>query len=448
MFDTAGTISSSESARGASRPLEYENRQNAYNHNVFRFPAKFHPPVARALVQSFSRPGHRLLDPFCGSGTLLVEALLAERSVVGTDVDPLAIFVSRAKTLPYCVESLKQTAEQLAAIFERRRMSDLSRFGPFTQDIERKEVNRAFPNKARPFVPPIPNLTHWFRCRVTMQLATIASDMAERVSSPGDRCFFYLCCASIIRNASNADPVPVSGLEVTKHMLRREAVGRVVDPYELIIAAIRRNLLATESFVIARRGKAGLGRVAVADARELSVIGTGPVDAVITSPPYLNAVDYYRRHQLEMFWLGLVGSQEERLHLVPKYIGRADVRAEHLRALGGWRPSKLAETWLAKLSTRPPARLRSFKQYCLSLARSLTRFSSIVKPGGKVVIVVGENQIYGEAFPTGQLIEELAPPTLSLEDVFWYSLENRYMSYTRRNGADIKTEQVLVFRSV
>lgn len=124
-----------------------------------------------------------------------------------------------------------------------------------------------------------------------------------------------------------------------------------MDPYDLMVAAIRRNLLASGRFVTTRRGKRGVARIAVADARELSAVGTGPIDTVITSPPYLNAVDYYRRHQLEMFWLGLVSSAAERLGLRPKYIGRAGVRQQHLRALGTWRPSKLATIWRDKLSS-------------------------------------------------------------------------------------------------
>lgn len=58
-------------------------------HYLFRFPAKFHPPVAQTLIEDYSLEGDCVLDPFCGSGTLLVEALRAGRDAVGTDIDPL-----------------------------------------------------------------------------------------------------------------------------------------------------------------------------------------------------------------------------------------------------------------------------------------------------------------------------------------------------------------------
>jgi len=76
-------------------------------HYLFRFPAKFHPPVARALVNGYTKPGDRVLDPFCGSGSLLVEAAVAGRNAIGTDVDPLAVFVSRAKTRVYDLANIE-----------------------------------------------------------------------------------------------------------------------------------------------------------------------------------------------------------------------------------------------------------------------------------------------------------------------------------------------------
>ena len=82
----------------AARPLEFEATAQKLNHGVFRYPAKFHPPIARKLIELASSPGETVLDPFCGSGTLLVEAVATGRNAVGTDVDPLAVFVSDAKT--------------------------------------------------------------------------------------------------------------------------------------------------------------------------------------------------------------------------------------------------------------------------------------------------------------------------------------------------------------
>src|SRR5262249_55559426 len=87
----------SSRARRPSIRLSMAREFDQLTHYLFRYPAKFHPPVARALLERYSEPGDTVLDPFCGSGTLLVEALVSDRSSVGIDVDPVATLVSRAK---------------------------------------------------------------------------------------------------------------------------------------------------------------------------------------------------------------------------------------------------------------------------------------------------------------------------------------------------------------
>lgn len=65
-----------------ARPLAFSATSNKLNHGVFRYPAKFHPLIARRLVELISREGETILDPFCGSGTLLVEAAAIGRGAV------------------------------------------------------------------------------------------------------------------------------------------------------------------------------------------------------------------------------------------------------------------------------------------------------------------------------------------------------------------------------
>lgn len=59
-----------------------------FTHYLFRFPAKFHAPAIRCLIDRYSKAGDSILDPFCGSGTLLVEALVAGRNAAGMDTIP------------------------------------------------------------------------------------------------------------------------------------------------------------------------------------------------------------------------------------------------------------------------------------------------------------------------------------------------------------------------
>ena len=67
-------------------------------HYLFRFPAKFHPPVVHSLIREYTTPGQTLLDPFCGSGTLLLASAAEGRHATGSDIDPVAVFISAIKT--------------------------------------------------------------------------------------------------------------------------------------------------------------------------------------------------------------------------------------------------------------------------------------------------------------------------------------------------------------
>src|SRR5258706_15050566 len=69
-----------------------------FTHTFYRYPARFSPQFVRAVIQTFSRRGDCVLDPFMGSGTTLVEALAHGRHAIGTDINPLALFLARTKT--------------------------------------------------------------------------------------------------------------------------------------------------------------------------------------------------------------------------------------------------------------------------------------------------------------------------------------------------------------
>lgn len=423
--------------------LAFAQQADRLNHNVFRYPAKFHPPVARALIEGFTKAGETVLDPFCGSGTTLVEALASGRSAVGTDVDPLAVLVTKAKIRRYDFDALGSAVDRLRDCLARMREADMALWGGLEDEISAADYVSALPALAA-HIPALPRMNHWFRRRVTLQLAAIRG-LVEAETDNATRDFLRLCFAAIIRNASNADPVPVSGLEVTSHMRAKEAKGRAIDPYSLFASVLTKNLSATRDFETARLASC-YGRAAIADARHLSERGTGPVDAVVTSPPYLTAVDYYRRHTLEMYWLGLTATDVERLELLPRYIGRDKVGQRYLSAGEDEAGADLARSWLAPFGDIKPERARAFTHYCVGMTKALARLAELVREDGPVIVVVGNVRFAGRPVSMVDLIIEAALPRLHLTERLWYPLANRYMSYSRKNEGDIDSDHVLVFR--
>ena len=94
---------------------DFADAQTGYlTHSLHPYPAKYIPQIPNVLIQELSSVGDTVLDPFCGSGVTLVEALLLKRHAVGVDANPLACLIARAKTTRLTeteVESLRRLAE-------------------------------------------------------------------------------------------------------------------------------------------------------------------------------------------------------------------------------------------------------------------------------------------------------------------------------------------------
>lgn len=430
--------------RRAQRLRFNQEKPERLTHYLFRYPAKFHPPAVRTLLERHSRPGDWVLDPFCGSGTCLVEASALGRNSIGTDVDPLAVFVSRIKTHRLDPAALRRSATRILRRSKQLRRAESEYEDRQFNDLSERSYRYAL-LRYQLRVPALPNIEHWFRRYVIVDLARLRKAILSLDVPRTHRDFFLLCFASIIRGASNADPVPVSGLEVTSHMLDKEAAGRIVDPFALFDRALSRSLDDMEEFVSKTNPRVG-ARSLWADAVELTSRVRDKVDVVITSPPYHNAVDYYRRHTLEMYWLDLVASHEDRLLLLPRYIGRPKIPQSHRFVSTGEHLSTLAKRWERRIRSHSHERANAFKHYMVAMRRSLDEVATLLRTGGEAIFVLGKSSWNGGEIPTTRLFEELGAGAFSLADSYWYPLKNRYMSYSRQNGANINREHVLVLR--
>lgn len=416
-------------------------------HYLFRYPAKFHPPVVHCLIRKYTSAGQTVLDPFCGSGTLLLAAAVEGRHAVGCDIDPVAVFVSEVKTKRINPEKLRRSWNLLHTQLESqaRSIEDYSRFR--FEDIPLQEYNYETSREGL-WIPAIPNLFHWFRRYVIVDLSRIVRSIDSASLPPSHVDFFRLILASIVRKSSNADPIPVSGLEVTSHMRRLDAEGREINPFQLFMQAAEQGIADMEDYW---RMSSPWSRILAfqADARCLTESGFSDMqslDAVITSPPYHNAVDYYRRHQLEMYWLGLTSDHSARLRLLPKYIGRYSVRKtdpalDRQNELG-----VLASSWNDRIRLVSPRRADAFVHYIISMKDFVRQLSITLHSDASIILVLGNSTWNGLTLPTCDLVEECAARWYTIEEALWYPTRNRYMSYSRHNGADIGAEHVLVLR--
>jgi hypothetical protein len=414
--------------------VELLPRTDRATHFMHPYPAKLLPQIPALFLNDdgLSKPGDVIVDPFCGSGTVLVEGILAGRCAVGVDSNPLARLIARVKTTPLDSGRLRESLVRLC---------------------------KRIPASAAIEMPSVVNIDLWFSPRVRSDLLRIREAILHTRDS-AVREFFEVCFSVCVRHVSLADPrltVPVR-LRADKyprgHWLRKKAEARVrwlksvdvVGEFERVVHANTKRMAA-----LVASSPACSARVAGVDARRLCdrderVLAPGSAKLVITSPPYLGAQKYIRASSLSMGWLGLDGGRSLRA-IEDENIGR-----EHFpkAAYDSVReaPVKAAAPCLERVRQRNPLRAHIAATYLDEMSAAVSEIDRVLDPNGTLVMVTGANMLSGEPFATPDYLKDIAGqnawrPVLELDD----AIRGRTL-LTRRNGTEsvISREHVVMYR--
>jgi hypothetical protein len=253
------------------------NNLGYFTHSFFKYPCKFIPLVPKWAILKHTRPGEFVLDPFAGSGTTLVEAVLLQRNALGVEFDKLSQLLCETKTVKLSGRQIQLLAEFKAALF--------------------REIDQGYL-----FRPDLHNISHWFPPENVLQLAALRERIDGIYAKTQDRGihnFLLVCFAAIVRKCSYADdasPKPYVSTRIKKRPAAvREAFLSVLNSYLKNIERYEGHKL-TESTIISQ------------DARDIRAPEyEGRVSLAITSPPYINAFDCIRSLRLENAWLGYYG---------------------------------------------------------------------------------------------------------------------------------------------
>ncbi|MBW2263187.1 MAG: hypothetical protein JRG91_14555 [Deltaproteobacteria bacterium] len=349
--------------------------QSAYTHGLHKYPAKFFPELPRWLVRRYSRKGSRVLDPFTGSGTTNVEALLAGRPSTGVDVDPFSRFLAGTKVTP-----IDPALASLAALV----LVDAT----FRYASSRRKPAR---------VPQFPYREGWFREHVLDELAYVKREIDElpgrlpsRFSDGDARSVQRLMLAafsSIIRASSNADD------HCTRTVVRKR-LGKEVPP-GFVLERFRHSVvsasLGMEEFTRACPRGVAVEIPEDCDAKRIRARAS-TFSLAVTSPPYCNAVDYPRTHQLEMYWLGIA---EGRLSPLKRaHVGTEVVRVDEYKELHETGVEE-ADRVIAGLFEKDRRRSFILYKYLVDMESNLREVHRVLRPGARYCIAVGNNLMRG-----------------------------------------------------
>jgi tRNA G10 N-methylase Trm11 len=418
------------------RLVDWVRLGDQLSHQVHSYPAKLLPNIAHffANARILARAGQPLLDPFCGSGTVALEASVAGLLPYVADANPLALLLTRVKTTPF---DSRQLRAALASIRNRARRFRTA------------------------LVVPIVNDHLWYlphqKKRLEVVLRAILEEPDELL-----RDFFKVSFSTTARRLSLSDlavsvPVrllPKPHLEALRNQRINERLQwiREADPLVEFIRTAEANIYRVEE--TNRQYPSRVTAISVGiDARNLrqpasenDPLPDRSVRLIVTSPPYGSAQKYIRASSLSLNWLNLAGP-DELADLEALSIGR-----EHLSRIrdADKSPAPLSKAFrnlIKQIEAINPLRARITQRYLEEMRSAVAEMSRVVEVGGHVVVVIGNNRVCGLALRNDKfLMESFAESGMRLEVSLVDHIKSRGLMTKRNKTASvISRESVLVF---
>jgi hypothetical protein len=221
--------------------------------------------------------------------------------------------------------------------------------------------------------------------------------------------FFRVILSSIIRDMSNADP------HCTRTVLRKKVIKRI-SPGDTLTKFAEKLLhqynSMSELFEISKTLDIHDVRLPLGNALDTG-LESDSIDLAVTSPPYINAVDYPRTHQLEMYWLGLLGDSPLS-HVKREYIGTETVYKNEYVELktSGY---ETLDPILERIFSSDPRRSFIVYKFFEDMKNQLAETYRVLKPGGRYCITIGNNLIRGVEVNSDRILSEIATSVVGFE---------------------------------
>ncbi len=374
-----------------SSNLDYHGYDTSYaSHDFHAFPAKFPAPLPEAFISGLTVEGDTVLDPMMGSGTAIVEAFLAGRACIGTDIDPLALMIASVKTTPLNEDSLREHLLRVIDNANRRLAKNPSEAFLI--------VSSRWDKKTSEFVD------YWFAEDTRNELAALLLEV-ERIEDTSIRAFFTLAFSACIITKSGGVSLAFDLAHTRPHrakvaftvsgtkILGDEHVGDESERIKFLTKNLRSAIVEFRKRAVQNIQSLSELRPSIypvtlrlADAQQLPV-NAATVDLIVTSPPYaVNAIDYMRANKFSLVWFGYNLDQLGETRKL--CIGGESVSTFQFETL----PAKTSAI-VASVSELDTKRGRALDRYYSEMTRILREMYRVLKPGRAAIVVVASSEI-------------------------------------------------------
>lgn len=394
-------------------------------HTFHKYPAKFIPHIPRWAIKFVSKDKLLVIDPFCGSGTTNLEAFLLGYPSIGFDIDPLALLISKVKITPIAPSLLRKSGEQL-----------ISQLKDFSSQEEYA-------------YPEIENLDHWFTKDAKKKIAFIKRKIFN-LPEGDTRDFFIIVLSSIIREVSNADN------QSQKTYVSHTLVKKPPEAFTLFKKRLNlytERILHLNKITIGKRDNKPLfiktdSRTDIS--KYIDKLDRQSFRLIVTSPPYIKAIDYIYNQMLEYYWFGELFNLEGRKKMNEykrKYIGTKQVysREYHHFKPKAFKVRELDEA-IQKIYRRNNKYGYITYSFFASMKKNLSMVSKFLRRKELYIIVVGNTSVSNIRVNTDEYLSKLAIKlNFKPKVTFSYKIRNRYMRFDRKGrGGIVDEDNVLV----
>ena len=340
-----------------------------YTHCYHAYPAMMIPQIAERLITKYKQQATLLFDPYCGTGTSLVEANLQNINAIGTDLNPLARLISETKTTRINLQVL---------------------------DLYLKEFNNylfsfmfGVPN-VNIIVPKITNMDYWFEPSVQEKLAFI-KHFIESIAEKSVQNFFKVAFSETVRESSWTRNGEFKMFRMTAESMAKFKP----DVFGLMQSKLARNHQGLKLW-LAREFQAQTQLFSFNTVEKIEQLEAESVDLVVTSPPYGDSrttVAYGQFSRLANQWLDI----DEAMQI-------------DNRLMGGARPGEVSQfdcnilnQILAQVAEKEVKRAQEVSAFYVDYEKSITNVAATIKPGGHACYVVGNRKVKGVTLPTDEI---------------------------------------------
>jgi tRNA G10 N-methylase Trm11 len=347
-----------------------------YTHCFHPYPAMMIPQVARRIIENYGNKSKILFDPYCGTGTSLVEANLKGINAIGTDINPLAKLIATVKTTKIDIQVLDLFLHDFSNYF-------------FSINFQSETVKSII-------IPHVNNIDFWFSKNVQKQLGILLGYI-ESINNEAIRNFFKVAFSETVRETSFVKQGEFK-LVRTKNFKEKENP----DVFGVMISKLSRNKQGLIEFEKSCKNgsKSSIYEFNTVNSIPQNIISNNSIDIVVTSPPYGDSrttVAYGQYSRLANEWLGyksankidniLMGGEKRKHHHIFK--------------------SDLLNDVLSAIQKEDKERVRDVISFYEDYEKSIQHVAATLRKGAFACYVVGNRTVKGVNIPTDEITYQL-----------------------------------------